>query len=130
MKSFLNWAKKQLDKEKINPLWRLFLTGVKGQMETTASKPYGYYTHILSLFAMLSFGLYVLGWKKKEMDVRGYNIFIPELVYRVREESHIYWETVRIAQGLPTTFNYYKWGDNVMFEIDRKGTQTPVHVHR
>ena len=26
-------------------------------------------------------------------------------------------------------FTYYKWGDTLMFEIDREGNQTPFHAH-
>lgn len=34
-----------------------------------------------------------------------------------------------MANKLPTTFTYYKWGDGVMYEINRKGEQTPFHSH-
>lgn len=64
------------------------------------------------------------------MDRRGYNILIPDYVYRVREENYIYWETVRIAKGMPTTFTYYRWDDNLMFEVDRNGKQTPLQMHK
>lgn len=64
-----------------------------------------------------------------ELDVKGYNWAVPEYVYRVREESYTYWEVARIAHQLPTTFTYHKWGENVMFEIGRRGEQTPFLSH-
>jgi hypothetical protein len=34
-----------------------------------------------------------------------------------------------VANGLPATFTYHKWGESLMFEIGRKGEQTPFHSH-
>lgn len=64
------------------------------------------------------------------MDVQGHNMLIPSYVYKVREENYIYWETVRVAKGMPTFLTYYKWDENLMFEIDRKGNQTPLLAHK
>lgn len=63
------------------------------------------------------------------MDMKGYNWFVPDYVYKVREESYIYWELARLAHKLPTTFTYYKWGETLMYEIDRNGNQIPYHTH-
>jgi hypothetical protein len=49
------------------------------------------------------------------MDVKGYNWLVPNYVYSVREESHIYWEVVRLAKQMPTIFTYYQWDDNLMY---------------
>ena len=84
MNKFTKWISNQLSKEKLNPLYRLFLTGVKGQMEITYAKPYGYYTQILSLFATIMYGYYFLQFREREMDVKGYNIFVPNYIYKVR----------------------------------------------
>lgn len=49
------------------------------------------------------------------MDSKGYNLLIPDYIYKVREENHIYWETVRNSKDLPSMFTYYKWDENLMF---------------
>lgn len=72
----------------------------------------------------------MLLFRKSEMDIKGHNILIPDYVYQVREESYVYWETVRIAKGMPSTFTHYKWDGELMFEIDREGKQTPLQTHR
>lgn len=64
------------------------------------------------------------------MDVKGHNILVPNYVYKVREENYTYWQTVRVAKGMPTIFTYYKWDQNLMFEIDRKGAQKPLQSHK
>lgn len=64
------------------------------------------------------------------MDVYGHNILIPNYVYRVREENYIYWETVRVAKGMPRFLTFYKWDENLMFEVGRDGKQTPLQSHK
>ena len=63
------------------------------------------------------------------MDRKGYNLLVPDYIYRVREESYHYWELARLAKKLPRTFTYYKWDGNLMYEIDREGKQIPYHSH-
>lgn len=31
---------------------------------------------------------------------------------------------------MPTIFTYYKWDDNLMFEINRDGKQKPIQTHK
>ena len=62
--SIKNWISKKLANKKINPIWRLFLTGVKGQLELKQSKPYGYYLQIVTMMGTLAFGFYLLQFKK------------------------------------------------------------------
>lgn len=59
-----NWISKKLANTKINPIWRLFLTGVKGQIELKQSKPYGYYFQIVTMIGTLAFGMYLMQFKK------------------------------------------------------------------
>ena len=115
MNKIRKFISNQLAKQKINPIYRLFLTGLKGQLEITYAKPYAYYSRILGLFATIGYAYYFLKFREREMDVKGYNILVPNYVYKVREENHVYWETVRNAQDLPTMFTYYKWDENLMF---------------
>ena len=50
--------------EKINPLWKVFLTGGKGQMEIQAPKPYNFYWKILSVGSTLAVAYYFLLFRK------------------------------------------------------------------
>jgi hypothetical protein len=31
---------------------------------------------------------------------------------------------------MPTLLTYYKWDENLMFEVDREGNQIPVQIHK
>ena len=124
------WILNKLAHHKINPIYKMFLTGVKGQMEIKTPKPYNFYIKIMSIMGTIGVAYYFLLFRKLEMDAPGQNIFIPQYIYKVREENYTYWETVRNAKGLPTTFTYYKWDGDLMFDIDRNGKQTPVQTHR
>jgi hypothetical protein len=85
------WVDRQLSKAKSKPLLRLFLLGLKGQLEQSRSKPYSFYPRAISAVLSLCFAKWLTDFYKLEMDQRGFNWFVPEYVYRVREESHIYW---------------------------------------
>jgi hypothetical protein len=85
------WISKAIHATQVNPLWRLFLFGVKGQIENRTPKPYNFYFKIISVGSSILCAYYILLFHKNEMDVVGYNILIPTYIYKVREESHIYW---------------------------------------
>jgi hypothetical protein len=104
-----NWIERQLNQAINKPLLKLFLLGIKGQLETKKSKPYNHYLRIFGWVLSYAFARYIVDYSKNEIDRSGYNFFIPEYIYKVREESHIYWELTRHAKKLPTTFTYYKW---------------------
>lgn len=91
MTKLKSWISKQIDRAQSSPLWRLFLSGVKGQMEAKNPKPYNFYIKCLSVGATISVAYYFLLFRKNEMDIMGYNLMVPNYVYNVREQSHIYW---------------------------------------
>lgn len=37
------------------------------------------------------------------------NPFMPRVVYKVRRQHFVFWETSRLARGLPKTFTYSTW---------------------
>jgi hypothetical protein len=37
------------------------------------------------------------------------NPLIPKTVYKIRRQHYVYWETARLARGLPKTFTYSTW---------------------
>ena len=83
-------------------------------METiaiTTPRRYNYYNYYVTFFA----ALYVAKYAKQnftlcEFDMRRRpNILIPRFVYRIRRAHYIYWETSRLARGLPKTFTYSNW---------------------
>lgn len=49
------WIDEQLKKNNNRPILRLFLTGLKGQLTQTSSKPYGYYPKLISAALSLCF---------------------------------------------------------------------------
>ena len=53
MAKFGAWVQKQIDKAQSHPLWRLFLSGVKGQIESKSPKPYNFYIRIGSAGASI-----------------------------------------------------------------------------
>ena len=123
------WIDKQLKNSEGKPLLRLFLLGAKGQLKHKGSKPYGFYPKVISAVLSLAFAKWISDIRKQELDHKGFNWFIPEYVYNVREESYLYWELARLSKKLPRTFTYYKWGDSLMYEIDKDGNQIPYHTH-
>ncbi len=64
MKKISEWITKQINKSKKKPLWALFLTGVKGQIESKNPKPYNFYLKIISIGATISFAYYFLLFQK------------------------------------------------------------------
>lgn len=124
-----DWIQQKLRKANNQPLWRLFLLGLKGQLDQSKTKPYSFYPRVISAILSLCFAKWLTDFYRMQIDVKGYNWFVAEYVYKVREESHIYWELARLVNKLPTTFTYYKWGDGVMYEINRKGQQKPFLSH-
>lgn len=112
-----------------HPILRLFLQGVYNRMQLSSDKPYNYYFHIAKGLMLLAMFKWLSNLKRHELDTNTYNWFVPGYLLKVREESHVYWELARLAKGLPTTFTYYKWSEGAMYEIDRKGRQTPYLSH-
>lgn len=91
MGRFRDWVDRQIGRTKASPLWRLFLTGLRGQMDAKNPKPYNFYIKILSAGGSILIAYYFLLFRKVEMDIQGHNILVPDYVYRVREENYIYW---------------------------------------
>ena len=60
-------------------------------MAHSTPKPYSFYPRVFSAIISLAFARWLLNLKRCELDQRGYNWLVPEYVYKVREESHIYW---------------------------------------
>jgi hypothetical protein len=58
------WVKNKIEKSKNQPLMKLFLLGVKGQLEYNYPKPYNYHLRILSFIATLAFGKWILSFKR------------------------------------------------------------------
>lgn len=85
MKKIRQWVGDQINKSNKNPLWALFLTGIKGQLDTKNPKPYNFYMKILSIGATISVAYYFLLFRKNQMDIYGHNILVPNYIYRVRE---------------------------------------------
>lgn len=83
MKKINNWINNKIN-SKVNPLFKLFLTGIKGQMQIKYAKPYRYYIRIISLMGTIAYGYYFLKFRERQIDKVGYNILIPDYIYRVR----------------------------------------------
>lgn len=64
MGKFSTWIQKQIDTARSYPLWRLFLTGLKGQIDTKNPKPYNFYIKIMTAGASLLMTYYFLLFRK------------------------------------------------------------------
>lgn len=64
MSKFTSWISRQINKAQANPLWRLFLTGLKGQMEAKNPKPYNFYIKIITIGAPIMVAYYFLLFRK------------------------------------------------------------------
>ena len=67
------------------------MKGLEGQFRAKNPKPYNFYKAIFSIGAPLVVMYYLMLIRKNEMDIYGHNIFVPNYVYKVREENYIYW---------------------------------------
>lgn len=79
------WVTKKLMKSDNKPLMKLFLLGLKGQLQREKTKPYGFYPRAISMILSLCFAKWLTDLYKMEMDKKGYNWFVPDYVYKVRE---------------------------------------------
>lgn len=43
---------------------------------------------------------------------------VPKEVYRIRRLHYVFWETSRLARGLPKTFTYSTWDEKAVSIID------------
>lgn len=85
MSKFKNFVQNQLKKTQSNPLWRLFLKGLEGQISAKNPKPYNFYIKIIGVSLPMLLMYYITQFKKNEMDVYGHNLIVPKYVYKVRE---------------------------------------------
>ena len=55
---------------------------------------------------------------KSEYEMRKQpNPLVPKEIYRIRRLHYVFWETSRLARGLPKTFTYSTWDEKA--EIGR-----------
>jgi len=87
-------------------------------------RPYNYYLAWLLVPSVYIGVKYIKHNLQLEYDRRKHpNMFIPEIVYRVRRMHYVYWEISRLSRGLPKTFTYSTWDDRakMMYHVDLQG---------
>lgn len=64
MTKLRTWLTEQLEKAQSSPLWRLLLSGMKGQLEAKNPKPYNFYIKCLSIGSTIALAYYFLLFRK------------------------------------------------------------------
>lgn len=59
-----NWVENQLKKATLKPLMRLFLIGLKGQLDNKTSKPYSFYPRLFSAVLSVCFAKWLTDFYK------------------------------------------------------------------